>query len=286
MINTLYILTIIVGLTAQNVVKKAYNEKVSGGVYSFSAGTVLFALLIFLIPAIDQFEFNSSTLLFSTGFAAAYTIGTIFALFAIAEGPLSITSLAISYSLIIPTFYGLFALGEEGGLTLYIGIILLLISLMLINLEKKGEEKKITFKWAVFTLLAFIGNGGCSTIQKIQIENQNGNYKNEFMIIALVISFLVILLISISGEKKALIPNLKKGFWLYLICGVANGVVNLLIILLSNGRMAASVMFPLISAGGIIATFIISVTIYKEKLSRWQLAGLLFGFASIVFLNL
>lgn len=286
MINTLYILTIIVGLTAQNVVKKAYNEKVSGGVYSFSAGTVLFALLIFLIPAIDKFEFNSSTLLFSTGFAAAYTIGTIFALFAIAEGPLSITSLAISYSLIIPTFYGLFALGEEGGLTLYIGIILLLISLMLINLEKKGEEKKITFKWAVFTLLAFIGNGGCSTIQKIQIENQNGNYKNEFMIIALVISFLVILLISISGEKKALIPNLKKGFWLYLICGVANGVVNLLIILLSNGRMAASVMFPLISAGGIIATFIISVTVYKEKLSRWQLAGLLFGFASIVFLNL
>lgn len=286
MINALYILTIIVGLTTQNVTKKAYNEKVSGGVYSFSAGSVLFAILIFLIPALGDFKFNSSTLIYSLAFAVCYSVATVCNFLAIATGPLSITSLAISYSLIIPTFYGLFALGEQSKPSLYIGIILLLISLLLINLEKKGEEKKITFKWAVFTLLAFIGNGSCSTIQKIQIENQNGNYKNEFMIIALLVSFLVILLTSVSGEKKAVIPNLKKGFWLYSICGVANGIVNLLVILLSNGRMAASVMFPLISAGGIIATFIISVTAYKEKLSICQSIGLLFGITSIVFLNL
>ena len=286
MINALYILTIIVGLTTQNVAKKAYNEKASGGVYSFSAGSILFAILIFLIPALGDFKFNSSTLIYSLAFAVCYSVATVCNFLAIATGPLSITSLAISYSLIIPTFYGLFALSEQSKPSLYIGIILLLISLLLINLEKKGEEKKITFKWAVFTLLAFIGNGSCSTIQKIQIENQNGNYKNEFMIIALLVSFLVILLTSVSGEKKAVIPNLKKGFWLYSICGVANGIVNLLVILLSNGRMAASVMFPLISAGGIIATFIISVTAYKEKLSICQSIGLLFGITSIVFLNL
>ena len=286
MINTLFLLTIISGVTVQNVVKKAYNERVSSGAYCFSAGSILFALLIFLIPAIGNFEFNKNTVIYSVAFAICYSLATVCNFLAIAAGPLSITSLAVSYSLIIPTFYGLFALGEESGPTLYIGIILLLVSLLLINLEKKGEEKKITLKWAIFTLLSFVGNGGCSTIQKIQIENQNGKYNNEFMIMGLLISFLVIMLTSVLSEKKAVLSNIKKGFLLYLICGIANGIVNLLVIVLSSGRMAASVMFPLISAGGIIATFLISFFVYKEKLSISQLIGLALGTLSIVFLNI
>lgn len=286
MINTFYLITIIIGVTLQNVLKKAYNEKVSGGVYSFSVGSILFALIVFLIPAIGSFQFNGSTVIYSLLFALFYSMGTVFTLLAIGCGPLSLTSLAISYSLIIPTFYGLIFLGEEQKSTLYIGIVLLLLSLLLINFEKKGEQKKITLKWAVFTLLAFIGNGGCSTVQKIQVENQNGKYSNEFMITALIISAMVMIILSLSTEKKSLPHNLKKGFALYAICGIANGVVNLLVILLSNGRMAASVMFPLISAGGIIATFFISLFVYKERLSRLQTAGLISGIGAIVFLNI
>jgi len=286
LINTLYLLTIIVGITAQNITKKAYNKKVSGGAYSFSAGSVLFAILFFLIPALGDFKLSSSTIIYSVSFAVCYSISIVFNFLAIATGPLSITSLAVSYSLIIPTFYGLWVLGEERKSTLYIGIFLLLISLLLINIESKGEKKKITFKWAVFTLLAFIGNGFCSTVQKIQVENQKGNYKNEFMVIALIISFFVIFLISLFSEKKNVVSNFKKGFWFYSICGLANGIVNLLVILLSNGMMSASVMFPLISAGGIIATFFISLFVYKEKLSIYQISGLILGICSIIFLNL
>ena len=50
--------------------------------------------------------------------------------------------------------------------------------------------------------------------------------------------------------------------------------------------MAASLMFPLISAGGIILTYIVSRFAYKEKLSLNQNIGVVLGVAAVIFLNL
>jgi multidrug transporter EmrE-like cation transporter len=50
--------------------------------------------------------------------------------------------------------------------------------------------------------------------------------------------------------------------------------------------MAPSVMFPVISAGGIVISFIISLVLYKEKFSIMQYIGLILGITSIVLLNL
>lgn len=49
--------------------------------------------------------------------------------------------------------------------------------------------------------------------------------------------------------------------------------------------MPVSLMFPIISAGGIAATFVISQVFYKEKLSKLQLVGFILGTVSVVLLN-
>jgi len=41
----------------------------------------------------------------------------------------------------------------------------------------------------------------------------------------------------------------------------------------------------LISAGGIVVTYVVSKVFYKEKLTKTQFAGFLTGLISIVFLN-
>ena len=46
------------------------------------------------------------------------------------------------------------------------------------------------------------------------------------------------------------------------------------------------IMFPIISAGGIVMASILSLTIYKEKLSTLQKLGLMLGVLAIVVLNL
>ena len=155
----------------------------------------------------------------------------------------------------------------------------------LINFENKNEKPQITINWLIYIVLAFLGNGFCSTVQRIQQIECEGKFKNEFMVVALLISFLVFMVLTILYDRKDLLINVKKGFISCFICGISNGVVNLFVIILSLS-MAASVMFPIISGGGIILSAVVAIFFFKEKLSLPQYIGLILGIASVVFLNL
>lgn len=275
---------VVLGVSIQAIAKKAYNEKVTGGAFSFTAATALFALIIFIITSKGQFNFPPELLPYSAWFAICYCGACVCSFLAIVTGSLSLTSLVTQYSLIIPTFYGFIMLGEETKLTLFIGIALLLVSLIFINFEGK-QEKKITLKWIIFVGIAFVANGACSTIQKVQQIEFDKMYKSELMIVALLITVVILLVVSLIKEKGKVVSNLKKCPVWYIICGVANGITNFLVLALSS-RMPASVMFPVISAGGIILTAVVSMTIYKEKLSLQQKIGLVLGIVSIIALNI
>lgn len=285
MINYLLLAAVVIGLTVQNVTRKSYNSKVSGGTFTFSAGATLCAVLVFLITSGGRIEFAPGIIPYAIMFAASYVASTVFMLLAIKEGSLALTSLIIQYSLIIPTVFGFVLWGEKIRLLATIGLVLLVISLALINLEKRGDEKNVTPKWLIYVVLAFLGNGFCSTSQKAQQIYCDGQYKNEFMILALSISFIFMMASALFTERENLLYNLKRGLPTYSVCGIANGLVNYLVLVLST-EMAASVMFPVISAGGIVTTYLVSLLIYKEKMSRRQTIGLVVGAASIIVLNL
>ena len=282
--NYILLLMIVVSMAVQQIVTKAYGEKVKGGAHSFSMGTMVFALIFFLLTSGGKLEFTLATLGYSVAFAVANCVTAIFMLLAMNEGPLSLTALILQYSLLIPTLYGLFVLGEPVSLFLLLGITLLVASIILINFDKK-EEKTINLKWAIYVILMFVGNGSSSTIQKIQQTECGGAYKNEFMIVAYVVSIVILLFMMLYNERKTCISDLKQGFKYYFIRGLGIGLANFLILVLTN-RMDASVMFPVISAGGIVAAFIVSITIYKEKLSLSQYIGVALGVVSLVFLNI
>ena len=287
MINGILLSLIVIFVSVQQVAKKAYSNRYSGGALTFSAASCVAALVVFLVTSGGTLEFTWEFVGYSVAFAVSYCFALVFGLLAIKVGPLSLTSLLTSFSLLIPTFYGILALNEQTSMFLYLGIALLLAALVLINFEKKGEQKKITLRWVVYILLGFVGNGMCSTVQKIQQIQQNGLYKSEFMIVALGLSILAVSILAVITERGQIVPAIKKGAACFVPCGLANGIVNFLVIYLSApGRMAASVMFPVISGGGIVLTFLISLLVYKEKLSAWQLIGSALGLVSVILLNM
>lgn len=283
--NTLLLTASILGVAFQQICTKEYDKKVANGVFSFSAAAAVFAMLVF-IPSKEGFlSISPALLIYSLLFSFSYTLSTVALFLSLHTGSLSLTSLITSYSLIIPSLYGILVLGEETSATLFLGIGLLLVSLFLINCEGKKEEGKITFKWIIYVTLTFLGNGACSTIQRVQQLDYNGLYKNEFMFISLIITALSLFIFAMFSEKKNLGTNLKKGFVWYTMRGIANGLVNLFVIILAL-RMPASVSFPIISAGGIITSAAISVFGYKEKLSLPQIFGLILGTLAIIVLNI
>ena len=280
--NYLLLILVIIFIPLQSVVKKPYTDKLNGkGAYTFTAVLSLVALLFFIVTG-NGFDWNLKFLPYSLGFAASYIVANVFSVLAIATGSISLTTLVLKYSLVLPTLYGIF-IGEKPSVFLIIGLVLLIISMYLINRPEKGE--KASFKWLIFALLSFVGNGMCSVTQKMHQQVFKEAYKNEFMIVALIVSFIASVILAIAVEHKDLKECSKAGLIPATVCGLLNGAVNLFVMML-NDRLPASLMFPLISAGGIIVVYFLSKFLYKEKLNKLQFIGLLIGIASVVLLNL
>ena len=71
-----------------------------------------------------------------------------------------------------------------------------------------------------------------------------------------------------------------------LLWGILNGAANLFVMILAAKRVPSALMYPLISGGSIILTWITSRFYYKEKLTILQNIGLIVGIAAVVLLNL
>lgn len=280
--NIIYLISIILGVSFQNVVKKPYTQKTSGkGLYFFCLLVSISAMLFFIFTSAN-IKFSEDLLVYAVFFALSYITATVCNLYAVSCGPVSLTSLILSYSLIIPTVYGFVFLKDPINPRMVFGLILLVISLFLIN--KKDKESNLTAKWLMFSMLAFVGNGMSSVIQKMQQKAFDGAFKNEFMILSLAIVTAAIAVFVAVNERQNIKTYAKAGWHLAILCGIANGIVNLFVMILS-GIMPVSVMFPMISAGGIIVTYLVSRFFYNEILTKAQFIGFIIGIASVIFLS-
>lgn len=281
--NYFFLFIIILIQLFELIFAKQYNIKAkTANINLFTAVGCFSALLFFLINSGGSLSFPKELFPYAAAFAAAFGTASAAMNFAIKTGPLSITALITSYSLLIPTFYGIVFLHDPINPALYIGLAALIVSLYLIN-KNKDESMEFSPSWIIFILLTFISNGMCSTVQKMQQIHFDGAYKNEFMIIALAAVTIVLFTIGLSkkGDKREMLkPCLKFG----AVKGLINGIMNYLVMVVS-ASIPNSVLFPSISAGGIVLTFICALTIYKEKLSKTQTVGYILGIVSVIFLN-
>lgn len=271
------------------VAQKGYMKKVSSGGMSFSAMVIFFQIIFFAISSGGKLDFSNAALLpYAVIFGISFGTAVVGNFLALQSGPLSFTTLFVNFSLLIPTVYGIIFYDEPIGIFLIVGLVFLALSIIAVNLKEKGiKEKKINIKWIVFTLLSFIGNGGCTTSQTAQQRAFAGEYKSELMIIALSIAFIAVLIFAIFSEKKQMLSNIKIGLPHHLLYGLCNGLVNLFVMMLTGRNvLPVSVIFPTISAAGIIGASVLAVLIYKEKLTKLQMAGIGLGAVAAVFLNM
>ncbi len=281
----LWLVLVVVLCSLQSVTKKQYNVKYNASnAFLFSAITTFFAILVFVVIGWGSFSFNTDIIPYAVGFALSHGSASLGLFLAIKYGSLSITMLVSSYSLVIPTLYGIIALGEELKAVGYVGIVLLFISLFLIRKKDNGDKKKGNLKWIFFLILAFAGNGMCSTVQKMQQLAFDSAYKNEFMIVALSIST-AILFIASFYDRKSVAKEFVGCIPLGAATGLSNGITNYLVMVLT-GLVPTAILFPIISAGGIALGFVLAVTVYKERLSELQLVGYALGVISVVLLNI
>ncbi len=278
----LLVLSMVISVS-QNMVTKQYNLKCKKpDPFLYSALLSASAIIFFVLSSGFTLSFRPEIMPYAIGFAAAYAAALVGLNLAISAGPLSITMLAESYSLLIPTAFGILFLHEPVGKGVYCGIGILVISLLFINIKK--ESVKVSFRWLVYMLIAFIGNGMCSTVQKMQQLRFNGAYKNEFMIVAFLIVAVMLGLISAVKARDEK-PAFSQCCRYAVLAGMANGMLNLLIMYLT-GLLPNAILFPSHSVGVMLLTFCVGRGVYKEHFSKIQTIGYVLGMAAIILLNL
>lgn len=281
MVTALLIILSIFGTCSQSVFKKAFAIR-QDAPFVFSVVSVVSTALYFSVSAGKNFVLAWDYVPYSVGFGICYTLSFLCFMYAIKEGSLALTSLALSYSLVIPTLFGIIFLGEDITAFSVIGILLLLVSLYLINYEK--GEKKITLKWIIFTLITALGNGGCMVFIKVQQTNQNFMYRNEFMVTGLLIVIVSSFIFAIIKSPEKFKLCIKPVILLPVACGLANALGNYSSLKLSP--LPVSFVSPICSAGSILGTAVISLLIYKERFNSKQILGMVLGTLSVIALSL
>ena len=298
------------GATIQSPIKKWYQARNSRGIFLFTAMSTSVAACFFGVGAlIEGVSYEIGVLPYSIVCAACYATCMFAIMPALACGPLALTALISSYSLILPTVYGLVYIEKPLYLTQVIGFGVLMVSLYLVNMtrEKKAaveelpdavkldagdpdmpeQKRKIPAKWYFYVTLVFFGNGGVATTQQAQQLAFPKLYKNPFMFVALALATVFFLVLALIRERGDVKVTLRIGAVPAALCGIANGATNLIVVVMASSTVVPTfVFFPVVSAGGLLISYTISVLFFKERFSALQKIGILLGLVSLVFLNL
>lgn len=277
----------------EGVMIKKYNSKHKQGGFIFTSLISLFAMLFFFITDKGGLNFPPEMIPYGIASGIFYCMASFLTYVAFGCGSFVLTNLFLSYSLLFSVGYGLFVLREDATPLTYAGLLLMMVSVFLVRsgnkknapAEGEGPKIRISLKWVVCVALSVLGSGMFGVMQKLQQVKFEKSCDNEFMIVTLGFSAVTLFIIGLIMNGKDLFYILRHGGLYASVAGISNGATNLLNLAV-NAMIPISIAAPTRSGVKIVISFLISLLIFREKLTRKQVAGVILGTAALILLNL
>jgi drug/metabolite transporter (DMT)-like permease len=253
----------------------------------FNALRALTAFAMFCIISLPGFTFHLPTMGFGMCYGIFLSISMYMGYRALCVGPMALTSMMVSFSVIFPVLWGILIRKEPITLLHCAAFLLLAMALILVNADKFRTKQKTDIeykKWFLSVTMTCLCNGGCSILQKEHQTLFPSLYSREFMAAAMGICTLIFMTAAI---RRVSLQTFREttGKRYAVLAGITNPTANFLTLLLA-GMENASVLFPMISAGTIFAALLWGVFAFREKPKANQYAALLAGVSSIILLKL
>ena len=288
----LYLILAVMGTSLGSVLCEFYNRRTTNSKNAtqlFNFVRLLSTLIIWCVIFLFDMSFEWGVLLYSLGFGICFALVNIAIITAFKYGSVALTSLILQASLIGVTIWGLVFWNAPLTTLVVMGLVLVLISLALCLFDKKTEDssKEKNFgKWLLFSLLMFVGNAGCSIIQREQQIAYDGKHGSLLMVFGVLIATLVCWILYLKSDRKNSQPVQKKNLLVPVATGLANSALNLFVILLATSELSPSLIYPVLAVGGLGVLMLFSLFAFKEKLRWWQWIGIAVGAVAITLLNL
>ena len=237
-------------------------------------------LIFFCIACFHSFSVFSMLLGFL--FGAMTFLGTYFRILALSSGPMHITILITTASMLIPTLSGCLFFHEAFSIFRLIAVVILIGFLYLATSGGKKEEYPVTVrkKWLLSCSLAFFGIGMVGVLQKIHQSSEHRNELYGFLASAFLISTGLTLLLK-RGKNGSGKPLPKR---MYLSAGISGLCVFSMYAINTklSGELPSQLFFPLVNGSAVVLSTLVSVFVFKERMNCRQIIGLVGGLASLI----
>lgn len=287
--NGILLTVSLVAALGGSIFKKLYTNRDSrlSGSFAYTAvGCLVAAAVLFAWGGFGKASLF--TVLLGVLFGAVTALQGVTNMAALQVGPLSYTTVIISFSTLISALSGVLFFGESIGLWQIIGMVLMLASFALAN-AGENSGKRANLRWLLLCVVAFLATGAIGVMQKIHQSSAFKEELNAFLVIAFGVSAFLSGVVALllrkkeSGSEKN--RNDRGGmmllFLLMLVSGVCVAVNNKLNLYLS-GVIDSVIFFPVVNGGGLVLTTLASLIIFKERLRTKQWIGILLGIASVL----
>lgn len=259
--------------------------KTSGDVFFFNGAISIIWIIIMLSWSLisGDLVFSVPAIIFGVIYGIILCMFLYFKTESLASGPVSLTTLIGSCAFIIATGFGVVYNNEKVSIFQALGMALILISLIMCIFPKNSGEK-LTLKWFFYCFMFFLAGGFVGIFYKIFGLSSAKEQVNTMMLSASVTSMLLFFLSGffINVFKKEATPTISKDALIYiLLSGIAGCVYIRLNVSLSK-VIPSAIFFPVSNGGMVIISTVAGGTIFKEKLSKLQLAGIFLGFLAII----
>ena len=288
--NYLALLVTTLLFATQTVCFKMFNRTYMKNLASYFIFNFLYfgiVVLIFLIiGGIPRF-IETYTLALGISFGVLFVLVIFSYMKAMETGPLSYSSLFFSFGLLVPIVFGTFLWNEKISMIQVFGLALLLVTFYLCAGASDGNTKSgLNLRWAIFCLIAFIGNGGLMTLAKEHQILLPGKQVLEFLIVSFgTAALLSLILFLCSYFKKQSISHLWQTPFVFIVlgAGLTTAFGNQLALYL-NSRIPSILQFPTVNGGVVILSTVASSIIFGEILTKKGKLGLGLGIVALVLL--
>ena len=173
--GNMFMLAGVVAFSAiQSVAAKLYARTDSDAAV-FNLIKALTACVCLVLLSLYGFEVNFLTAVYGCLYGALLTSSMYFGYIALASGPISLTSMMVSFSVVIPLLYGVVFCNEALNAVKAAGLLLLAAAMVSANVKKPKMTGNTSYaRWILCVCAAFFSNGFCSVLQKLHQQKYPG----------------------------------------------------------------------------------------------------------------
>lgn len=229
-----------------------------------------------------EFEFSEATWIIGALCGVAHFVSYFFIVKVIGNSGISITWSVVRLSVLIPVLFSIFCWKEQPNAFQIGGIVSVCISLPLLSSRPgNGGNSSISGRTISIIVGLLLATGGVDVASKAFTELSPAGQRQIYLLFVFGTTALVSTSYAVARKLPLRFADIPFG----IILGICN-LLSRYFLLLALAKLPGMLVFPISGSMSIVLTTLAGVTIWREKLQRLTILGIIAAMIAVILINL